>query len=94
MYVVCTSNEYTQHTIIVEKIKKTSLNYHHLLSDLASWYLVQWLELSMSRMNFHGPNGVRAIVVCLYIFFFNEEIIFCGYLVEAPHRRKYVVGTH
>ena len=31
------SNEYTQHTIIVYKIKKISLNYHHLLSDLEPW---------------------------------------------------------
>ena len=27
----------------------------------------QWLELPMSRMNFHGPKGVRAIEVLLYI---------------------------
>ena len=27
----------------------------------------QWLELPMSRMNFHGPKDVRAIVVRLYI---------------------------
>ena len=31
------SNEYTQHTIIVQKIKKSSLNYRHLLLDLAPW---------------------------------------------------------
>ena len=31
------SNDNTQRTIIVEKIKKTSLNYHHLLPDIASW---------------------------------------------------------
>ena len=29
------SNEYTQHTIIVQKIKKKSLNYRHLLPDVA-----------------------------------------------------------
>ena len=44
VYVVCAylesphrgdSNEYTQHTIILEKIEKTSPNYLHLPSDLA-----------------------------------------------------------
>ena len=27
----------------------------------------QWLELSLSRTNFHGPKGVRAIEVRLYL---------------------------
>ena len=31
------SNEYTQHTFIVQKVEKTSLNYHRLLPDLAPW---------------------------------------------------------
>ena len=31
------SNEYSQHTITVYKIEKHSLNYRHLLPDLASW---------------------------------------------------------
>ena len=41
LYVVCThlnrgdSNEYTQNTIIVWKIENISLNYCHLLPDLA-----------------------------------------------------------
>ena len=38
------SNEYTQHTLIVKKIKKISRNYHYLLPDLAPW-----LTLSCSR---------------------------------------------
>ena len=29
------SKEYTQHTTIVQKVEKTSLNYRHLLPDLA-----------------------------------------------------------
>ena len=28
----------------------------------------QWLELPMSRKNFHGPKDVRAIEVRLYLF--------------------------
>ena len=28
----------------------------------------QWLELPMSRTNFHGPKDTRAIEVRLYIF--------------------------
>ena len=31
------SNEYSQHTIIIWKIEKTSLNYIHLPPDLALW---------------------------------------------------------
>ena len=31
------SNEYTQHTIILQKMEKTFLNYFHLPSDLALW---------------------------------------------------------
>ena len=38
------SNEYTQHTIIVQKIEKSSQNYRCLLPDLA-----QWLTLSSSN---------------------------------------------
>ena len=30
----------------------------------------QWLELPMSRTNFHGPKAVRAIEVRLYVFDF------------------------
>ena len=29
----------------------------------------QWLELPMSRTNFHGPKDVRATEVRLYMFF-------------------------
>ena len=52
------SNEYTHHAIIEYKIKKTPLNNHHLLPDLA-----QWLELPLSRINFHGHKDVRAIEI-------------------------------
>ena len=60
------SNEYTQHTIIVYKIEKDFPK----LSLFASWTGAminhQWLELPMSRTNFHGPKDVRAIEVRLY----------------------------
>ena len=40
------------------------------LSPFASWPVAminhQWLELPMSRTNFHGPKDVRAIEVQLY----------------------------
>ena len=39
------SNEYTQHTIISYKIQKTSLNYPHLLPDLA-------LRLTLNGSNY------------------------------------------
>ena len=44
-----------------------SHNYLHY----ASWYGTNsnppWLEIPLSRTNFHGPKGVRAIEVRLYI---------------------------
>ena len=59
------SNKYTQHTIIVEDGKDFPK-----LSPFASWPGVminpQWLELHMSRTNFHGPKDLRAIEVRLY----------------------------
>ena len=60
------SNEYTQHTITVENWKDFTK-----LSLFASWNGAminpQWLELPMSRTNFHGPKDVRAIEVQLYM---------------------------
>ena len=37
-----------------------------------------WLELPLSRTNFHGPKGVRAIEVRLYFQF--------GYYTQADRR--------
>ena len=56
------SNEYTQHTFIVQKIDKTSQNYRHLLP-----INLQWLELPMSWIIFHNPKDVRATEGRLYI---------------------------
>ena len=41
-----------------------------------NWFLInpQWLELPMSRTNFHGPKDVRAIEVRLYIEHFTTKI--------------------
>ena len=39
----------------------------------------QWLELPMSRTNFHGPKDVRAIEVRLYLnfgCFFAKEVLY------------------
>ena len=42
------------------------------LSLFASWTGAminpQWLELPMSRMNFHGPKDIRAIEGWLYLY--------------------------
>ena len=56
------SNEYTQHIFMLKKIEKISL-----LCRL-TWlhYQHHWLKLTLSRINFHGPKGVRAIEVLLY----------------------------
>ena len=54
------SNEYTQHTIIVKKIKNNP-----------SWPGIminpQWLELPMSRIIFCAPKDVQAIENQLYM---------------------------
>ena len=55
------SNEYTQHTIIVNEIKKKKKKIPKL-SLFASWpgtmINPQWLELPMSRTIFYGPKDV------------------------------------
>ena len=77
------SNEYTQHTIIVKKIKKKKKKIPEL-SPFSSWPSVminpQLLELPISRTNFHGPKDVWAIKVRLYL----HENICSGYSLEVP----------
>ena len=36
----------------------------------------QWLELPMSRTNFHGPKDVQAIEVRLYIALGDDDFVF------------------
>ena len=55
------SNENTQHTFMFKKIEKLSL-----LGRL-TWRYNQPSFAPLSRTNFHGPKGVRAIEVRLYI---------------------------
>ena len=62
------SNEYTQHTIIIQKIEKTSLNYVHWPGVIIN---PQWLEVPMSRINLDGPKLFRAIEVRLYLLFIH-----------------------
>ena len=64
LFVVCYqggSNEYTQHTIIVLKIKQKKSK----LLPFASWpgamINPQWLELAISQTNFKGPKDIREI---------------------------------
>ena len=79
------SNEYTQHTIIIWKVKNISLNY----SPFASWPSArinpQWLELPISRTNFHGPKEVRAIKVWLYFHKMKVHTSQCVRAVCAGH---------
>ena len=37
-----------------------------------------WLELPLSRTNFHGPKGVRAYEVLLYCVFSLESLLIDG----------------
>ena len=49
----------------------------------------QWLELPMSRMNFHGPKDIRAIEVRLYVSQFIGGFIVC----IALNKKGYQVNT-
>ena len=33
---------------------------------------LQWLELSMSRINFHGPKDIEALIFFFFFFFFFQ----------------------
>ena len=55
------------------------LTYHTCLEDQKDFLKLspfasnsQWLELPMSRINFHGPKDVRAIEVLLHLFFVSN----------------------
>ena len=58
------SNEYTQHTIILWKIKKTSLHYPHLSSDWLSWGVTtrQSLWVILCRLPEKGRKEIETIV--------------------------------
>ena len=62
------SNKYTQQTIILYKIEKTSIYYSLLSSNLALIIInPQWLELPIFRTRSHDLKAVWAIEVRLYI---------------------------
>ena len=45
-----------------------------------------WLELPMSRINFHGPKDARAIEVLLY--FAVEKSAICGAMIYVSSNIK------
>ena len=47
--------------LFLEKIEKTSLNYHHLPPNLTPWNNTQWLEVPMFRTNFQGPKMLEPL---------------------------------
>ena len=47
--------------------KKKWKRYPYYASRPGSVIYPQWLELSLSRTNFHSPKGVRSIEIRLYI---------------------------
>ena len=46
----------------------------------------QWLELPMSRINFHGPKDVRAIEVLPYYFIDNDCADWYMYLATTASK--------
>ena len=68
------SNENTQHTFMLKKIKKI-----YLLCLLTSAMInPHWLELPLSQTHFHGSQGVRAIEVRLYIYYIIFSHLYSG----------------
>ena len=65
MYVVC--NEYTQHTHYFIESRKVVPKSSLFTFSSDAIVNPQWLELPMSRTNFHGPKDVRAVEVRLYV---------------------------
>ena len=47
----------------------------------------RWLELPLSRTNFHGPKGVRAIEGRLYNYFKQK---FLTYILQYITTMKYI----
>ena len=56
---------YTQHTFILKQLEKVTMLCFLIWLSLINPY---WLELPLSRTNFHSPKGVRAIKVRLYSY--------------------------
>ena len=54
---------------------RKSKRYPYYASWPGSIINLQWLELPLSRTNFHSPKGVRAIEVRLYIVIRHYELI-------------------
>ena len=69
------SNEYTQHTNHCVENRKDFPKLSPFASSTGAMINPQWLELPMSRTNFHGPKDVRAIEVRLYIDSYVVETV-------------------
>ena len=52
---------------IIYSTEKISHNYLHYVSWYGTNNNPPWLELPLSRTNFHSPKGVRAIEVRMYL---------------------------
>ena len=59
------SNEYMLHTSTELKFRKDFPNLSLIVSRPGAMINPQWLELLISRINFHGPKDVQAIKVLL-----------------------------
>ena len=57
--------------LLCRRSEKHSLNHRQLFHDVVFMINPQWLELPMSRTNFHGPKDVRAIEVRVYMELLN-----------------------
>ena len=53
---------------------RISKRYPFLASRPGAMINPHWLELPLSRANFHGPKGVRAIEVRLYLDYFAKDV--------------------
>ena len=81
MYAVCTHLNRLYEAILISahnihlknRTPKISQNYLHCASWCGTISNLPRLELPLSRTNFHGPKGVRAIEVRLYLELHQEK---------------------
>ena len=86
-------NEYTQHTIILWKIEKISLNYRYLLPDLASYLTLSssnypYLEQSSMVPKMFEPLKFVCILFCFSLVCNVCPILCCRFTLPRGDIRK------
>ena len=68
-------------TLDIQLLYRRSIDFPELgifASRTGTMINLHWLELPMARTIFHGPKGVRAIEVRLYVYSRKAQFAFCS----------------